>query len=438
MNKFQNSKEFGEVVKHLNNKSFDKALKIINSIAHKYQDDQIILKMFASIYFNKLEWEKAITYYKKILTFEKHKFKILLNIGVALYKLGKINKSIEAFKDAIDDNPNFDITHDNLGISYLEIAKFDEAIKCFSLALKINKNNLNAQRHLINILSLAKPKKNNNNSIIKLDKKISNLTKDLKIKNLVDEENIRIILDKSINLINKYEEDIIFNETQLFKKNSKNLNCQRHFKVFNKFNIIPKFCFSCYKIQVNTINVVDLIKLSFLFKNLELKNNNTRKCIVEIRNQVSGNYKGFIYCEGIEDAKNIFELVKKETKQANLNSLNINIKHGCSEFYKPYPKFEKLNFNKKEEMTYNEKWKAKEELIDNEEPSRIKIDKKVWAATLKEVSLSDILIINNWLNYADFIGDFSYKKIFSEKIHSAYMEKILTDQIEFRKKNLVI
>ena len=27
----------------------------------------------------------------------------------------------------------------------------DEAIKCFSLALQINKNNLNAQRHLINI-----------------------------------------------------------------------------------------------------------------------------------------------------------------------------------------------------------------------------------------------------------------------------------------------
>ena len=69
-------------VKHLNNKSFDKALKIINSIAHKYQDDQIILKMFASIYFNKLEWEKAITYYKKILTFEKHPILILVNLDV--------------------------------------------------------------------------------------------------------------------------------------------------------------------------------------------------------------------------------------------------------------------------------------------------------------------------------------------------------------------
>ena len=168
----------------------------------------------------------------------------------------------------------------------------------------------------------------------------------------------------------------------MFKKNSKNLNCQSHFKVFNKFNIIIKFCFSCYKIQVNTINVVDLIKLSFLFKNLELKNNNTRKCIVETRNKVGGNYKGYIYCDGIEDAKNILELVKKETKQANLNPLNINIKHGCSEFYKPYPKFEKLNFNK-EEMRYDEEWKAKEKLIDNEEPSDLKLTKRFGLQRLK-------------------------------------------------------
>ena len=107
-----------------------------------------------------------------------------------------------------------------------------------------------------------------------------------------------------------------------------------------------------------------------------------------------------------------FEIIKKEIKEVNLYPLNINIKHGCSEFYKPYPKFEKYNLSKKEEMKYDEKWKAKEELIDNEEPSRLQIDKKVWVATLKEVSLSDILIINNWLNYADSIGDFSYKKVF--------------------------
>ena len=84
-------------------------------------------------------------------------------------------------------------------------------------------------------------------------------------------------------------------------------------------------------------------------------------------------------------------------------------------------------------MKYNEKWEAKEKLIDNEEPSRVSIDKKIWVATLKEIGLSDILIINNWLNYADIIGDYSYKKCFIEKKYSPYMEKILLNQIEFRK-----
>ena len=129
------------------------------------------------------------------------------------------------------------------------------------------------------------------------------------------------------------------------------------------------------------------------------------------------------------------EIINKEIKKVNLVNASINIKHGCSEFYKPYPKFEKVNLNNKQEMKYNEKWQAKEKLIDNGEPLRVSIDKKIWVATLKEVGLSDILIINNWLNYADIIGDYSYKKFFIEKKYSPYMEKILLDQIEFRKTN---
>jgi len=433
MNKFQSSKEFLVAVNYLKNKNFNEALKIISSVSHKFPNDPIILKMFASIYFNSSDWEKAISYYKRILIFEKDKFKIQLNIGVALFNLGKINNSIKVFKDAIKSNPNFDLAYDNLGISYLEIAKFNEAIENFSIALKINKNNLGAQRNLINLLSVFKPKEINNNSLIKLDKDISNLEKDLEIENLVDEKNIKIILDKGINLINKLGENIVFNETQLFMKNSKNLNCQRHFKVFNKFNIIPKFCFNCYKIQINLINVVDLIKLSFLFKKIKLKNNNTRKCIVEIRDQISGNYKGYIYCDGLEDAKSILKIMAKEVKKANLIPAKINIKHGCSEFYKPYPKFEKFDSSNKEEMNYNKKWEAKEKLVDSEEPSRNKIDKKIWVSTLNKVGLSDILIINNWLNYADIIGDYSYKKILIKKKISPYMEKILLNQLEFRK-----
>ncbi len=434
MNNFQNSKEFKEIVNYLNKKNFSKALEKIQAIYKNYPNDQIILRMLASIYFNNMDWGKAISYYEKVLFFEKDKSKILTNIGVAQFKLGKINKSINTFKIALEYNSNFDLTYNNLGIAYLELAKFEDAIKNFSMALKINKKNISAQTNLINLLTLYKPKKINENPFVKLDKHISNIN----IENIYYKKNLKKILNESIKLINCSIENINFNETQLFRKNSKNLNCKRHFKIFNKFNIIPKFCFSCYKIQVDLIDVIDLIKLSFLFSKLELKNNNTRKCMVETRKQIPGNYKGYIYCNGIEDAKDVLEKVKDELKNMSFKKLNLNIKHGCSEFYKSYPKFKIVNLNGKNEIKYNEKWKIKEDLIDAEEPLRINIDKKIWAANLKSISLSDILIINNWLNYAEIIGDFSYKEIFEEKINNPFLEKILINQLEFRKKNLII
>jgi len=44
---FQNSKEFNEVIKNLNDKDFSKALKKIDSISKKYQNENIIFKLYA-------------------------------------------------------------------------------------------------------------------------------------------------------------------------------------------------------------------------------------------------------------------------------------------------------------------------------------------------------------------------------------------------------
>ena len=45
MNNFQNSKEFKEIIKNLNDKDFTKALEKTDSIATKYQNENIILKL---------------------------------------------------------------------------------------------------------------------------------------------------------------------------------------------------------------------------------------------------------------------------------------------------------------------------------------------------------------------------------------------------------
>ena len=360
-----------------------------------------------------------------------------VNNGVASFKLGKINDSIESFKNATKENPNSDLAHSNLGISYLELGIYSNALKHFIMAIKINENDLGAVMNLINVLTLYKSSEKDEHPLIYIDHEIGQIFINYKDENLYFEENLSNILIKSNDHIKKYNKNLYSNETQLFRKNSKNLNCSRHFKVFNEYDIIPKFCFSCYKVQINLINVVDLIKLFLVFNNLYLKNNNIRKCIVEMRQNIKGNYKGYIYCEGISEAQDIIKKLNQKIKEANINKFNLNIKHGCSEYYKSYPAFEEISTDEDKEFKYLSNWAEKEKLIDLREPIRLKKDEKIWGETLKGIHLSDILIINNWIYYADATGDYSYKKIYNNYVNSDLMKKYLKNQINFRKKNLL-
>jgi len=438
MNKFQNSKEFNEIIKNLNDKNFSKAIEKIDSISKKYKNENIILKLYAVTYFNLMEWEKAIKYFKKNLTFEQAKYKIHTNIGVSYFKLGKINQSIKAFKNSIKENPNFGLAYNNLGISYLELGMFDKAVDQFISALKLNDSDDVAKTKLINTFNLIRPKADDKHQLIKINNKINNLVKENDINCGYNNNYIKTLLEKSNQLINGYMKNLCLNETQIFRKNSENLNCGRHFKIFNEFNVIPKYCFGCYKIQINLKTVVDLIKLFFIFNKIKLKRNNIRKCIIENRNKIQGNYKGYIYCKEIAEAEKIKKMINEMITQEDIGLDNITLKHGCSEFYESYPEFKKINPNGEREMEYDNEWKSFEEIIDSREPKRIETDKKIWSKSIEGINLSDILIINNWISYAQIIGDESYKKVYEKKIENAFVNKFLKNQLEFRKKELKI
>ena len=66
-------------------------------------------------------------------------------------------------------------------------------------------------------------------------------------------------------------------------------------------------------------------------------------------------------------------------------------------------------------------------------PKINKIDKKVVGPTHNQINLSDILIIKNWLSYANLIGDKSFLKIYDKKLKQNYLDEDLKDQISFRK-----
>ena len=147
MSEITTSKEFKDIVNDLNIKQFDIALNSLSKLSTIHPNDYYILKLFASIYFKKSEWNNALKYYKKLLMFNKDKFKVYNNMGLIFFNLGKINKSIDNFKKSTNDMPNL-TAYNNLGIAYYEIGKYENAIENYLAALELDQNNYQAKKVL--------------------------------------------------------------------------------------------------------------------------------------------------------------------------------------------------------------------------------------------------------------------------------------------------
>ena len=203
--------------------------------------------------------------------------------------------------------------------------------------------------------------------------------------------------------------------------------------IFSAHKIIPRFCFSCYKVQIITDKVLNLIKLQFYLKKLFLKENNIRKCIVELRENIPGNYKGYVFCNSIKQANDIKRII---TNDLNNENIKIEIKHGCSEYYDEFEVYK----NSKDDVTnkvYKKEWTEIEEKFDKDNFILENDKERVFDQTLNLFSLPDFLIIKNWLIYAKIVGDSSYEEIFKSEIEIDHLSKFEIQKINKRKKYLL-
>ena len=421
---------FLPIINNIKNKKFDEALNLLNKISD--QDPNIINRLKGSIYLNKKDWQKSLQFYQKISDKEKN-FKILNNIGIALLKIGKFTEASIKFKQAIDISNNFLPAYENLSISYKLVGNYNLSLKYLLEAIKLMPENQKLINYLIDLFNYYEPK-DIDNSIIKINQQISELNfteiNKKKIHNLI----IKNILVESEEILKNNILSFNYPETQIYRRNKQNLNCDRHFGIFNKYKIIPKFCFSCYKVQITLKNVLDLIKLYFYFNNLVLEKNNIRKCMIELREKVSGNYKGYLYANSISEAENIKKKIEIDLLNNGINLKKIEIKHGCTEYYDEYELFKNIDKDITDQI-YQEDWIKIEKEFDQENWIEENNKERSYTDTLNKFNLPDFLIIRNWLIYAKILEDNTYEKVFNINVKTNQLSKTDIQKIKLRSKN---
>ena len=406
-------------------KCYEEAIKINPNLA-------MVQYNLALIYEQVGEDNKAQICYEKVIEINSNIPDVHNNLGLLLQKKGKQKEAKKCFERAIEINPRYANAYNNLGTLDVEYGKYKEAINNFSLALIYDNNVKYAKENLISSLTFCDT--NNNNSIVVVNNSLKKLYKDFDFEKKLKTKNLAALFQKSYQIIDNAKKDlkeIDYIETQTYRRNSQNLNCERHHDVFNQSNIIPKFCFSCFKIQIEPQNVKELIKLFFIFDNLKLPKNNWRKCMIEMRSGVSGSYKGFVYCSSMEEATEILNIIDSILKK--YLKYNVSIKRGCTEFYKIFPNFKETDVKANNFMNYDERWKKIETQLDIKKG----LKPKKLVNTIPGFSISDLLIINNWLIYAMLINDSSYKDISLKLLRSEHISQKLSNQIEFRRKQFL-
>ena len=428
-NKLNDQEEIALLASLFEKGNYEKGLKYSDELINKYPNSPDVFFLNGIINLALSNYTKSIESFTKTLKENKNNADAYNNKGAALFHIGNFKESLEEFKKGLELKPNNPIFLNNIGNSLNSLKKFDEALYYYNESIKFYKNYNLPILNTIKILTHFDAEKNYN-KYIEANNKIRSFKNDININETITDKKIISFFKEYIKLLPNEIIEYDYKATEIFRRD-KSLNCSRHEKVFNKYNTIPEFCFGCYKIQIEPNNLLDLIKLFVIFDKINLSNN-IRKCTLETRENVSGTYKGLIYCSGIDEANKLLNFISSILEKTIDKKINIKIKRGCTEFSESYPNYAETNPSSKNFMHYNKSWKSNEHIVDTEKNFK----NKIFHPTLNGVTLSDILIIKNWIIYAKYVEDNSCEQLYDDNLKSDYIYRQVSKQLIKRKGEL--
>lgn len=170
------------------------------SLFAKFPQQQIILALLASILiltstvltWQQLKyWRNSIALFEHVTQVTDNNFPAHNNLGVALYKEGRISEAIIQYRTAINIEPNYGGAHKNLGIALYKIGDVGTAVDELIKAITIRNNNVDDYMQLASNLV----RENHTDEAIKVYKNLLNHYPD----NLEAQNNIGVIYYKEQN-----------------------------------------------------------------------------------------------------------------------------------------------------------------------------------------------------------------------------------------------
>lgn len=186
--------------------------------------------------------------------------------------------------------------------------------------------------------------------------------------------------------------------------------CGIRLQMFAKEGVISGLCNSCYKVQILPQDLVSFFQTYFLLLSLELPDDNARKCMIELREDVVSPYKGYIYCQSVEEAQACKTAFEQLMHKHGVGGVSVKISHGCSEYGLQYASFKYSEDPGAPTFAAPDDWEAREKayfsgltIPDQGRDHNNKIG----------VSLRDVMVFHTWVKYAELIGDDSCRQFLS-------------------------
>ena len=404
---------------HFNQGSFQIALDYIAQSLKQFPKSPVLYDLQGAANNGLGLLENAVKSYKKAIVIKPDFSEGYYNLGVILQSQGKLQEAVEVYKKAVSIKPNKVSAYSNMGVVLQEQGELKEAIEAFKKALSLQPNHASAYNNIVEFLKTCSPNQQRNHYVFQIDRKVKKIGEKLLITNSDKElvKNLSEALDViSIDTIN-FKTPL----SQIYRRNAGDLNCKRHIKIFETQKIIPEFCFKCFKVQVEVNTILELVKLTALLYKFEFEENLTSKTFIELRPNISGFYKGLVYCRGIDQAKKVKKLLDIDLKKILQNEKESEIKRGCSEFPLRYPEYGEIEKNTYKTIEYPKEWKPIEDQFDK---NHLIKGKQNLLPSLPEFCLSDFYIIRKWIDYARGLQDpschlFEDKPILFQDIYEA-------------------